>query len=171
MFAFSILFVQDFNIVLVFISFYINCFSFLFSFSSGFFSSSRSRFRERLPNHFRSRFSFVHENNTDYVIWLSLVTRVVSSQVHRLRPPAKLRVYCLRPGSQNRAKSQVDKYEKTFYSQTLGGTMTWARCMCNLESVNSSSSNLPYFHNNTTCDMYDFTYHAPILWGIIVCAE
>src|SRR6218665_488431 len=64
MFAFSILFVQDFNIVLVFTSFYINSFSFLFSFISGFFSSSRSRFRERLPNHFRSSFSFVHENNT-----------------------------------------------------------------------------------------------------------
>jgi len=65
MFAFSILFVQDFSIVLVFISFYINSFSFLFSFSSGFLSSSRSRVRERLPNHFSSRFSFVHENNTD----------------------------------------------------------------------------------------------------------
>src|SRR6218665_408490 len=62
MFAFSILFVQDFNVVLVFISFYISSFSFLFSFSSGFLS--RSHFRERLPNHFRSRFSFVHENNT-----------------------------------------------------------------------------------------------------------
>ena len=60
--CFSILFVQDFNIVLVFISFYINSFSFLFSFSSGFLSSFRVR--ERLPNHFRSRFSFVHENNT-----------------------------------------------------------------------------------------------------------
>src|SRR6218665_694921 len=36
----------------------------LFSFSSRFLSSSRSRFRERLPNHFRFRFSFVHENNT-----------------------------------------------------------------------------------------------------------
>jgi len=67
MFAFSILFVQDFNIVLVFISFYINSISFLFSFSSGFLSSSR--FRERLPNHFRSSFSFVHENNT--VSWSS----------------------------------------------------------------------------------------------------
>src|SRR6218665_158748 len=64
MFGFSILFVQDFNIVLVFSSFYINSFSFLFSFSSGFLSSSRSHFRERLPNHFRSSFSFVHENNT-----------------------------------------------------------------------------------------------------------
>jgi len=64
MFAFSILFVQDFNIVLVSISFYINSFSFLFIFSLGFLSSSRSRVRERLPNHFRSRFSFVHENNT-----------------------------------------------------------------------------------------------------------
>src|SRR6218665_3875849 len=51
-------------IVLVFISFYINSFSFLFSFSFGFLSSSRSHFRERLPNHFRSSFSFVHENNT-----------------------------------------------------------------------------------------------------------
>src|SRR6218665_1701799 len=59
-------FVQDFNIVLVFISFYINSFSFLFSFSSGFLSSSRSSFRERLPIHFHSRFSFVHENNTDF---------------------------------------------------------------------------------------------------------
>jgi len=67
MFAFSILFVQDFNIVLVFISFYINSFSFLFSFSSGFLPSSRSRFRELLRSHFRPRFSFVHENNTgDY---------------------------------------------------------------------------------------------------------
>jgi len=62
MFAFSIRFVQDFNIVLVFISFYINYFSFLFSFSSGFLFSSR--FRERLPDHFRSSFSFVHKNNT-----------------------------------------------------------------------------------------------------------
>ena len=33
-----------------------------FTLCSGFISSSR--FRERLPNHFRSRFSFVHENNT-----------------------------------------------------------------------------------------------------------
>ena len=63
-FPFSILFVQDFNIVLVSISFYINSFSLLFSFSSRFLSSSRSRFRELLTIHFRSRFSFVHENNT-----------------------------------------------------------------------------------------------------------
>ena len=62
MFAFFILFVHDFNIVLIFILFYINSFSFLFIFSSGFFS--RSRFRERSPNHFRSSFSFVYENNT-----------------------------------------------------------------------------------------------------------
>jgi len=64
MFAFFILFVHDFNIVLVFILFYINSFSFLFSFSLGFLPSSRSRFRERSPNLFRSSFSFVHENNT-----------------------------------------------------------------------------------------------------------
>src|SRR6218665_1317359 len=62
MFAFSILFVQDFHIVLVFISFYINSFSFLFSYSSGFLSNSHSR--ELWPNHFRSHFSLVHENNT-----------------------------------------------------------------------------------------------------------
>ena len=61
--GFSILFIRDFNIVFFCISFHISYFSFLFSFSSGFLSSSRSR--ERLPNHFRSRFSFVHENNTD----------------------------------------------------------------------------------------------------------
>ena len=64
MFAFFILFVHDFNIVLVFISFYINSFSFLFSLSLGFLSSSHSRFRERSPNHFHSSFSFVYENNT-----------------------------------------------------------------------------------------------------------
>src|SRR6218665_203072 len=63
MFGFSILFVQDFNIVLVFSSFYINSFSFLFSFSSGFLSCFCFFFREGLPNHIRSSFSFVHENN------------------------------------------------------------------------------------------------------------
>src|SRR6218665_2489172 len=68
MFGGAILSVRDFNIVLVFSSFYINSFSFLFSFSSRFLSSSCSRFREQLPIHFRSRFSFVHENNRTVLV-------------------------------------------------------------------------------------------------------
>jgi len=62
--VFLFIFVQDFNIVLVFISFYIISFSFLFSFSSGILSSSR--FREQLPNHFCSRFCFAHENDSGH---------------------------------------------------------------------------------------------------------